>query len=335
MTVTLADIAREMGVSKMTVSRAINNDPFINSETKERVLEIARKLNYKPNHYARALATNRSQLIGVIVPDLMHSYFAEIMISIGAVSRLAGYQIVIGNSGEDTSREIDEVEALRQRTDGLIIASALSSKKINWYKQLISEGTKIVLIDRTFNDLDCYSVVADNKKVGMLATEHLIQLGHKRIGHLRGTNSSTSKERFEGYKKALTKNKISFDKNLVRGCGFMEIDGYKAMKEWLREDNIPSAIFAVNDPVAIGAMKAIEEAKLKVGSDIAIVGSGNIHYGDILKIPLTTVSWSRDEMGKVAASHLIHLIDSKEPPVGSKYVLSPQMVIRKSCGRLK
>lgn len=332
MSVTLADIAREMGVSKMTVSRAINNDPFINSETKERVLEVARRLNYQPNHYARALATNRSQLIGVIVPDLMHSYFAEILHGIGDVARSAGYQIVIGNSNENVEREIDEVEALRVRTDGLIIASALHSTKINRYRELIEEGAKMVLIDRTLKDLDCFSVTTDNKKVGMLATEHLIGLGHRRIGHLHGTNSSTSKERLEGYKKALARNQIRFDKKLVRDCGFMESDGYSAMKSWLMEGNIPQAIYAVNDPTAIGAIKAIEETEMRVGTDIAIVGSGDVHYGDMLKVPLTTVSWSRNEMGVIAASQLIQLIENKESPVIFENVLPPYLVVRKSCG---
>src|SRR3982751_4426478 len=122
MSVTLADIARELGLSKMTVSRAINDDPLVNAKTKARVLEVSRRLNYQPNHFARALVTNRSFLIGVIVPDLMHSYFAEILHGIGAYARTSNFQIVIGNSEEQVSRELSEVEALRWRTDGLIIA---------------------------------------------------------------------------------------------------------------------------------------------------------------------------------------------------------------------
>src|SRR5215203_5020959 len=143
MPVTLADIARELGVSKMTVSRAINNHPLINAETRARVLEVARRLNYQPNQHARALATNRSHLIGVIVPDLMHSYFAEILHGVGIVARASKLQIVIGNSEEHVTREISEVEALRSRTDGLIIAPSLPQSKMNLYRKMIEDGTKI------------------------------------------------------------------------------------------------------------------------------------------------------------------------------------------------
>src|SRR4030095_12857663 len=146
---TLADIARELGLSKMTVSRAINNDPLVNAKTRERILEVSRRLNYQPNHFARALATNRSFLIGVIVPDLMHSYFAEILHGIGTFARSANFQIVIGNTEEHVSREISEAEALRWRTDGLIIAPTVPVSKVDVYRKMLADGTKIVLIDRT------------------------------------------------------------------------------------------------------------------------------------------------------------------------------------------
>jgi LacI family transcriptional regulator len=334
MSVTLADIARELGISKMTVSRAINDDPLVNAKTRDRVLEVSRRLNYQPNHFARALATNRSFLAGVIVPDLMHSYFAEILHGIGAFARSSNFQIVIGNSEEHVAREISEVEALRSRTDGLIIAPTLPVSRVDVYRSMIADGTKIVLIDRTLEGLNCPMVTTDNIEVGVLATEHLIRLGHKRIGHLRGTTTSTSKERMEGYKQALSKNDITFDKNLVRECGLMESDGYNAVKAWIKTGNLPSAIVAVNDPTAIGAMQAMREAGIRIGEDIAIVGGGNIHYGDMLSVPLTTVSWSRSEMGQAAMRLLIQLIEgsSNGDSENQKVILSPSLVVRESCG---
>jgi LacI family transcriptional regulator len=333
MSVTLADIARELGLSKMTVSRAINDDPLVNAKTRERVLEVSRRLNYQPNHFARALVTNRSFLLGVIVPDLMHSYFAEILHGIGTYARSSNYQIVIGNSEEHVAREISEVEALRWRTDGLIIAPSVPASKSDVYKAMIEEGTKLVFIDRTLGGVECPMVTTDNVRVGYLATEHLIKHGHRRIGHLRGTTTSTSKERLEGYKQALTENDIAFDKALVRECGLMESDGYRAMKNWINEGDLPTAVFAVNDPAAIGAMQAMAEAGIKIGSDLAIVGGGNIHYGDMLSVPLTTVSWSRSEMGQSAARLLIQSIEANNGDVGNqKVILSPSLIVRKSCG---
>ena len=214
MSVTLADIARELGLSKMTVSRAINNDPLVNAKTRERVLEVSRRLNYQPNHFARALVTNRSFLLGVIVPDLMHSYFAEILHGISSYASSANFQIVIANTEEHVSREVNEVEALRWRTDGLIIAPSLPQAKADQYREMLQSGAKIVFIDRTLEGVNCPMVTTDNVEVGLLATEHLIKLGHKQIGHLRGTNTSTSKERLEGYKQALSRKDIAFDRDL-------------------------------------------------------------------------------------------------------------------------
>jgi DNA-binding LacI/PurR family transcriptional regulator len=269
----------------------------------------------------------------VIVPDLMHSYFAEIMHGIGAVARSSNYQIVIGNTEEQVAREISEVEALRFRTDGLIIAPCATASKAEVYKKMIADGTKIVLIDRTLEGLDCPMVTTDDIEVGILATEHLIHLGHRKIGHLRGTTTSTSKKRLEGYKQALSRNKLPYDKSLVRECGLMESDGYRAMNDWIKEGSVPKAIFAVNDPTAIGAMQALHEAGIRVGEDIAIVGGGNIHYGDMLRVPLTTVSWSRGEMGQAAMRLLIQLIEGNGSNVtDQKVILSPTLIVRKSSG---
>lgn len=332
MPVTLADIARELGVSKMTVSRAINNHPTINQETRARVLEVARRLNYQPNQYARALATNRSYLIGIVLPDLMNLYFAEVTRAIESVIRAAGFQLLICSTEEDPTRELDEVETLLQRTDGLIISSVLPPTETNAYRKMIKSGAKIVLVDRTMENLRCPSVATDNVKVGKLATEHLISLGHRRIGHLQGDASSVSMDRFEGYKQALAKHKIRFNRSLVRHCGLLEAEGYKAMREWIADGDLPTAVFAVNDPVALGVMRALEEAGLRAGEDIALVGAGNIHYSDMLRIPLTTVSWSRGEMGQQAARLLIQMIESNGVPSVKipKVVLPPELVVRKS-----
>src|SRR5204863_9728633 len=164
------------------------------------------------------------------------------------------------------------------RTDGLIIAPTVPASKADVYRTMINDGTRIVLIDRTLEGLDCPMVTTDNIEVGVLATEHLIKLGHRRIGHLRGTATSTSKERLEGYKQALSNNNIAFDKNLVRDGGLIESEGYVTMKAWIKSGDLPTGIFAVNDPAAIGAMQAMTEAGIKIGEDVALVGGGNIHY---------------------------------------------------------
>jgi LacI family transcriptional regulator len=333
MPTTLADIARELGVSKMTVSRAINNHPEINAKTRERVLAVARKLKYQPNHHARALITNRSHLLGLVAPDLMHSYFAEILRGVESVARPAKLRILICNTYEDADNEIAEVEALRQRTDGLIVASSLSPEQGQAYRKLIKDGLKLVLVDRLLENLGCPTVSADDVQVGMIATEHLIGLGYRRIGHLRGASASVAGGRLEGYRRALAKHKLRFDKSLVRECGFIEDQGHETMRAWIAEGDLPDAVFAVNDPVAIGAMRALTEAGYSVGHDVAVVGAGNIHYGDMLSIPLTTVAWPTAEIGSHAARLLIEMIEgSAAPRPPQNVVLTPELVARRSSG---
>ena len=332
MPTTLADIARALGVSKMTVSRAINNHPEISPETRARILDAAQRMNYRPNQFARALTTNRSYLLGVVVPDLMHSYFAEICRGIETVAKPLGYQNLICSTDEDTANEESEVEALLPRTDGLILASSASPSETKFYRRIIRERAKIVLIDRQLEGIKCPTVTTDDVKVGELATEHLLNLGHARVGHLKGTVASTAALRFEGYKKALVKSRIPFDASLVRECGFTESDGYRATREWLRNGDLPSAIFAANDPAAIGAMSAITEAGLRIPEDVAIVGGGNIHYGDMLSVPLTTIAWSTSEMGQAAAHLLIDLVEGKRGTREQHIIVEPELVVRASCG---
>jgi LacI family transcriptional regulator len=292
---------------------------------------VARRMNYQPNQHARALATNRSYLIGIVVPDLMNLYFAEVAHAIESIARPAGFQLVICSSGEDPTREIAEVEALLHRTDGLIISSVLPPTEAKAYRKMIKDGAKIVLVDRTMGSLRCPAVATDNVAVGRLATEHLIRMGYRRIGHLRGDASSVSAERLEGYKAALVDHRLPYDGALVRACGLLESQGYEAMRRWLEEGGVAEAIFAVNDPAAIGAMQALEGAGLRAGLDLAIVGAGNIHYGDMLRVPLTTVSWSRSEMGQQAAHLLLQLVNGESPAAKKQQViLPPELVVRAS-----
>ena len=159
----------------------------------------------------------------------------------------------------------------------------------------------------------------------------LIKLGHKQIGHLRGTTASTSLDRYKGYVLSLERAGLRLRSSIVKECGFTEADGYAAMKRWIEEASLPSAIFAANDPAAIGAMSALHDAGVRVPEDVA-VGAGRIHYGDMLRVPLTTVSWSTMEMGQAAAKLLLGSIEEKSKPANQQVIVKPELVIRQSCG---
>lgn len=335
MPTTLSDIAREAGVSKMTASRAINNHPRVSVVTRERILKVADRLNYKPNRFARALRTNSSHLIGIVVPDLMHSFFADMSRGVEESSRPAGYLNVICNTEENTETEIAEVEALLTHTDGLIVTTALPTADSRFYRKIIKGGAHIVLIDRYLRGLKCPVVKADDVLAGFLATEHLIKLGHTKIGHLFGPGTSNANDRLDGYRKALKKHRLKYDSRLVRIAGYpYEISSFDVVRCWLKEARRPTAIFAFNDPLGIGASRAVEDIGLRVPEDIAIVGCGNIHYGELLKVPLTTISWSAREMGQAAAVKLIEMIEGRTDLAHrfQKIVLVPEVVVRLSCG---
>jgi LacI family transcriptional regulator len=337
MAVTLADVAESLSVSTMTVSRAVNNHPAINAQTRERVLEAVARLGYQPNHQARGLAKRRSFLIGLVVPDLTHSYFANLAKAIEGVSRPAGYELAICTTSEDPEREITEVAALRHRTDGLIIASSLGQSRVGIYRKLTSNGARILFIDRRFERLPSPSVVTDNILVGRIATEHLLNLGYQRIGHLRGTDVRVATDRLAGYRQALRLHKVRDDASLVRDCGLFEGSGYAAMQSWIKDGDVPRAIFAVNDPTAIGALTALHEAGVDVPGEVAVMGAGAIHYGAQLRTPLSTVDWDLEQMGMMAAQMLIELIESGSVRRGQRraIVLPPRLVIRDSCGASK
>src|SRR5262249_46278384 len=190
-----------------------------------------------------------------------------------------------------------------------------------------------VLVDGGWRKLATPRVSTADVRVGRMATEALISLGHRRIGHLRGAFASVAGMRLEGYRQALAKHKLRFDKSLVRECGFIEDQGYDAMRDWIADGDLPEAVFAVNDPVAIGAMHALTEAGYRVGRDIAVVGAGNIHYGDMLSVPLTTVAWPTAEIGQQAARLLIEMIEgdasSRSP---QSIVVPPYLIARHSSG---
>jgi LacI family transcriptional regulator len=319
----------------MSVSRAINNLPKISAETRARVLKVASRLNYVPNRHARALTTNRSYLIGIVVPDMMHSFFAEMSRGIESLTKSAGYQNLICNTDEDPALEMNEVSALLNHTDGLIIATTLAPSDSKYYSKLIKDGARIVLVDRYVNGVRCPVVRTDDVLAGRLGAEHLIKLGHRRIGYLCGVRTSNAADRFLGYKQALKKHKLPFDPSLVRVSGFpYEETGYEVVDYWIREGSMPRALLAFSDPAAIGAMRAASDAGLKVPQDLAIVGCGRIRYGDLLRVPLTTVSWPARGIGRAAASQLVEMIDGKrgETRRSGETIFTPMLVVRASCG---
>ena len=333
MAVRMKDIARDLGVSVVTVSKVLRNHADISEETRGRVLRRMKELNYRPNLAARALVTGRTCSVGLVVPDLVHPFFAEVAKGLSRVLRKKGYSVFIASSEEDVDLEQQEIEQLiARRVDALLIASA--QVKPDTFAHIDEQQIPYVLIDRRFAGLTANFVGVDDEEVGRIAVEHLIQQGCQRIAHLRGPEVSTALGRLDGYRRALTRHRLPAPREFVaqpaRGDDAADASGYEAMRGLLGLSPRPDAVFCYNDPMAMGAMQAILEAGLRVPQDIAVVGCGNVNYAALLRIPLTSIDQNSAAIGERAARAALALIDAKTPPRPRTVLLQPSLVVRDS-----
>ena len=258
----------------------------------------------------------------------------EIVSGIESVARSRGYGLLICSSNEDPRREREEIEMLRQRqVDGIVLASTTASDSTDLLEQLAAEGIGLVMIDRDDHaSVACDRVVTDDQLVGELATTHLLESGRRAIGHICGPSIAHARLRTVGYRNALKAHGLPARREwMVRG-GFMAADGYRAMTRLLAVRPRIDAVFAANDPTAIGAMKAIWDAQRQIPDDIAIVGAGDIMMGDLLRVPLSTVSWSRADLGTRAAELILERIEPDPPSVFRRVVIPPYLIPRRSSG---
>ena len=331
---TMKRIASELGVSVTTISKVLNNHGDISEATRDRVMAKIEELGYQRNAVARSLTLRRTHTIGIVIPDLMHSFFVEVIAGIEPVASVRGFGLLLCSSGEDPAKERSELEMLRSRqVDGIVLASAHGSENDDLLKHLMDGGTGLVMIDRDAHPkVECHRVLTDDERVGLLATNHLLDHGRKAIAHIGGPAIVHAKRRERGWREALKARNVRIVSDWFVQAGFMESDGYRAMKRLLSLRPRIDAVFAANDPAAIGAMKAIWEAGLRIPDDIAIVGVGDIALVDMLRVPLTTVSWSRRDQGLNAAELLLNGLEGDEADPPRRVVIPPRLVVRESCG---
>lgn len=326
MRVRMKDIARDLGISPMAVSKALRDHKDIGEETKKRVRQRAAELNYRMDWVARSMVTGRTFLVGLVVPDLMQSFFAEIATALTAALAPAGYHLLISYSRENAEDEMADIELLVSRkVDGLIIASAQHGARA--FKDL---KIPYVLIDRKVPGLKASFVGTRNEEIGSLATSHLIDQGCRRIAHLRGPILSTAEDRLKGYRHALHRHGLSPQ---IETAGHDDAGGYRAMKRLLGRKIRPDGVFCFNDPVAAGAMRAILETGLAMPGDIAIIGAANMHFADMFRIPLSTVDQDTAAMGSKAADMLLAGMQSEKKLPRREVILPPRLIVRSSSQR--
>ena len=307
--VTMEDIAERAGVSINTVSRALNDKPDINDQTKEEILSIADELNYQPNRFAQGLRSSKTSTLGVIVADIMNPFFSALLKGVEKSAREEGYSIIVQDTDEKYENEQSAIQTtLAEQVDGLLITPVQTNQQT--IIDLKQSGLPFVLLGRHFNDLDTHYVVTDDVAGASSAVEHLIDRGHDRIGIINGpTHISSSQERLRGYKQTMRERGIEIEEEFIfRDTVTME-EGYRTGKKMVSGTPRPTAVLCYSDFVAIGVIKAARDAGLKIPEDLAVVGYDDIFFSTCLEVPLTSVRIPKKKLGKRAFQVLQELID--------------------------
>ena len=337
MTVRMKDIAADLGISIVTVSKVLNNHHDISEVTRARVLRRVKELNYQPNLHARGLASGQSFMIGLIVPDLVHAFFSEVAQNLAGTIRRKGFGLMIASSNEDAAFEREEIELMiRRRVDVLIVASCQPNAS---QLRKAAEEVPLILLDRRFDDFEGNFVGTDDPLVGRLATEHLLQMGYTRVAHIGGQKTSTSYGRLKGYRDTLTRHQLAIRESYIVGRKRADVggdlSGRQAMEKLLLLKPLPDAVFCYNDPAAIGAMTAITSAGLSIPGDIAVVGAGNIRYAESLRVPLSSVDVPSAALGEHAGKLAVELTLKKRTARPRTILVRPKLIIRESSTPLR
>jgi len=331
---TLKDVAEKAGVSISVASRVLGNYGYVSEETRRKVLEIAKEIGYQPDVVARSLKTKQTYSIGVIISDITTFFFTSVVRGIEDVANQNGYNVTLCNSDEDPDKESEYLKVLYGRkVDGLIISA--TGKNTVYLKKLIRAGMPVVLLDRGIKDIETTEVLIDNREGAYRAVNHLISLGHKRIGIINGIRGiMTTEERFEGYRKALQENGIPLEDELIKYGDFRVEKGKEAMEEFIKMANSPTAIFVSNETMTTGALLALKENKVKIPQDIAIVGFDDPVWAPLIDPPLTAVRQPSYSIGTIACQVLLQKIrkSNRGRPLHEEIVLKPKLIVRESCG---
>lgn len=329
--VSLKDLARELGISISTVSRALKNHPDISHEQTQKVQKLAKERNYTPNPLAMGLLRQQTKMIGVIVPDIVTHFYSSIISGIEEVAKQHGYFIVIASSNESVEKEIESVEnLLKSRVEGLIVCLSQETNQFDHFKKLISNEIPLVFFDRICETLEAPAVIADGVDAAKKITQHFYENGCRRIAFISGPEHlNISKNREEGYLEGLKECTLSFHSELLLHCNLSTEDATKATRQLLQLKNRPDAIFGLNDTIAFAAMKEIKKHGLKIPEDIALVGFTDEFHSTVVEPSLTSITHPTFEMGKQAANLFFQIIQ-KEANFNQKIVLKTDLIIRES-----
>ena len=334
--VTIKDIAKALGLSTSTISRALRDSHEISAETKQLVLECAEKLNYKPNPIALSLKEKRSRSIGVVVCEIANSFFSQVINGIESIAYDRGYNVIVSQSHESYEREVVDLQFLSSRSvDGIIISLATETTDLSHIKALHDRGMPIVLFDRITEEINTHKVIVDNYRGAYDATEHLIKNGFKRIAALAGSEFlSITSERLAGYNDALKAHGLEYSKEYVQHCyygGMVFSEVEEAVNKLLTLQKRPDAIITTSDKLTTGCLRTLKRRGISIPDEMGMIGFSNYDIAELVDPPLTVIRQPAEEMGKAATELLLQLVESKRPVKEfEKRVLTPELQVRAS-----
>jgi len=331
--VTIYDLASALNLSIATVSRALKNDPVVNKQTKKKIFDLAEKMEYRTNHFARNLRSQHTNTIGIIVHELNSNFINSVLAGVEKVTTEAGYDLIIAHSSESYIKEVANAKNLfEKRVDGLIASLSFDSKNLDHFKVFKDKGVPVIFFDRVEQEGNNTVVVIDNYKCGYQATQHLIEQGCSRIVHITSSlKRNVYSQRFKGYKDALFDNGIAYDENLLFINDLSERAGIESAMQILKMNPLPDAAFITNDFVAAVCMRTLKENGIRIPEDIAIVGFNNDAICTLVEPALTTINYPGIDVGEVAARNLVnHLKGIGNIQNTNTIIIRSNLIIRKS-----
>jgi LacI family transcriptional regulator len=331
MAATVRDVARRAGVSPMTVSRVVNDQPGVSAETRAKINAAISELNYAPSKIASGLTSAKTELIGMIVPDVSNPFFGPVVRGAETTARKAGYRVLICNSENNLSLERDYVtDLVAHRVEGLIVAP-VGDRSRTHLNRLVHQNFPLVLIDRHIDSVACDSVTLDNVDAARRLVAHLLEMGHRRIAFVTDADDvSTGRERLQGLKLALAAGGVEFEPDLIFRTTTDQVGGYRAVQQVLRLKDRPTAIFAVNNMTAVGAMQALRLANLRVPEDMALVCFDDVQHLAVLAPFLTVVDQPAETMAQVAMQLLLERISNSVGPQNRSVTFPGELIVRES-----
>lgn len=330
---TIIDIARELQISKSTVSRALHGHKDIHADTRRIVLEMAQKMDYQPNLLAYGLAKSKSQTIGIIVPEFINSFFPQVIIGAQDVANPAGYHVIICHSNESVEREIENTNVLMaSRVDGVIASVTRQTTSVDHFRKFEKAGIPIVYFNRVCGDQPASKVLVDDYDGALKGVGHLIENGCKRIAHIAGPPQlQITHDRMKGYKDALSRHGLAIDENLIIHHDLTTEDARECARRLFDLKNRPDGLFTVNDPAAIQAMLVAREKDIEIPNALAIVGFSNEPISAFIEPGLTTLAQPLEEMGREAVELLLkHIADPSSEPLHETRILKTSLIVRES-----